>query len=165
MNSDFTAAVSRITEVVMFENWLRFYFIDEQDDKLYIRLPEKAMQQLRSRYANLYGLAEYLNEMEIEHKTSLEAVCLFVSQQMDGGANSEGLIARVFDSLQFQVKLQLFGSWVQSHEEQLDSAFMEFSEWQRLFAQWLERDEVREYARQLMDHTPLPATNSTDTTQ
>ena len=30
MNAEFDAAVNRITEVVMFENWLRFYFIHEE---------------------------------------------------------------------------------------------------------------------------------------
>lgn len=165
MIPDFTKAVDRIAEVVMFENWLRFYFIAEENDTLVLRLPEKAMEQLRKRYPGFYGLAEYLNNEEITHRSSMDAVCLFVAREMEGAVLPESVIGRVFDSPQFQVELQLFGSWVQSHEEQLDENFMEFSDWLSLFTAWKESDEVKQYAKRLAESMPLPASSTSTTTQ
>ena len=85
MASEFDQAVERIAQVVMFENWLRFYFIGEEEGgKLLIRLPEKAMEQLTARYGAFYGLAERLNNREVDHQTSINEVCLFVASEIDG---------------------------------------------------------------------------------
>ena len=144
MPHDFTSALSRITEVVMFENWLRFYFIAEEDEKLFIRLPDAALDRLRDEYPHTAGLAERLNGTEIDHQSSLNAVCLFVASEIDGVVISPTMIETVFNSPRFHAELQLFNSWVQAHEEQLDAAFMEFSLWQRLYQEWKESDAVRD---------------------
>lgn len=165
MNQDFHDAVSRMLEVVMFENWLRFYFIAEENDKLVIRLPKKSMEQLRARYASLYGLAEDLNGLEIDHQTSLRSVCMFVAKEIDGRAMSEDLIARVLDSPQFHIELQLFGSWVQAHEEQLDEHFLEFKSWREKFSAWEQTPEVRQYVKDLMEKMLLAQAEAPETTQ
>ncbi len=165
MSIDFDSAVKRIGEVVMFENWLRFYFIAEEGDKLFIRLPETAMERLRVNYAGLYGLAERLNGTEIDHKTSLSAVCMFVASEIDGVALPESLIGRVFDSTRFHLELQLFSAWVQAHEEQLDESFMEFALWRSMFEEWKGSSKVQEYIKTLMEKTPVSVRNTTETTQ
>ena len=166
MTSEFDGAVNRITQVVMFENWLRFYFISEEEDgKLFIRLPEKAMEQLRARYSSFYGLAESLNNREIDHQTSINEVCLFVASEIDGQSLSEQTISRVFDSSQFQVELQLFSSWVQAHEEKLDENFMEFSDWRELFEEWKHTDEVEEYRKSIVSHMSRLVQNASTTSQ
>lgn len=164
MLPDFQKAQLRITEIVMFENWLRFYFIAEEGDKLFIRIPEQAMAKLTSGYAHLAGLAERLNNKEIDHKTSMEAVVMFTATEADGNM-PEALIGQVFDSTRFHLDLQLFGSWVQSHEEQLDAAFMEFSTWKAMFADWRKSDEVRKYADELSVAMHRTVRNAPDTTQ
>jgi hypothetical protein len=141
------SAFDRVVEVVMFENWLRFYFLAEEGEKLFLRLPEKAMAQLKNRYAEFYGLAEYLQDTEISHEASVKAVCLFVSDGPGAIALPESRVAEVFDSSRFHLELQLFGSWVQGHEEQLDERFLEFSQWRELYARWKDTDEVRAYAQ------------------
>ena len=144
MRSEFDEAVQRISQVVMFENWLRFYFISEDEEgRLFIHLPDKAMEQLKGRYGAFYGLAERLNNREIDHQTSINEVCLFVAAQIDGSSLPERIISQVFDSLQFQVELQLFSAWVQAHEETLDGSFMEFNDWLRQYDLWKETDEVK----------------------
>ena len=165
MDADFDAAVARITEVVMFENWLRFYFIDEEDDTLVLKLPEKALEQIQKRYGNLHDLADRLNEREVDHQTSMNEVCLFVANDFSARGIPEEIASRVFDSPVFQLELQLFGSWVQSHEEQLDQGFMDFTAWQKGYREWRDTDEVREYSKKLGASIPTMSSNNSETTQ
>lgn len=163
MNTE--SETARIAEVVMFENWLRFYFIAEEGEALVLRLPEKAMEQLKKRYAEFYELAEYLNGEEVTHESSLKAVCMFVAGGFGGRALPESVVAEVFDSAVFHQELQLFSSWVQSNEEQLDQQFLEFSQWRDLYARWKETDEVREYREKLAEEMALAAADGPQTTQ
>lgn len=165
MSSSLTNAVERIMEVVMFENWLRFYFIAEEGDTLFIRLPEKALEQLKKRYGRFYELAERLNNVPISHETSMKEVCLFIADGIEGQPIPEDVISRVFESGEFQIAMQLFGSWVQTHERQLDASFLEFSEWGRLFAQWQEGEEVQEYRKTLAERQLLSGSNVSDALQ
>jgi hypothetical protein len=162
---EFDNAVDRVVQVIMFENWLRFYFIEEDGEALVIRLPEKAMEQLKSRYADFFDLADRLNNREVDHQTSMSEVCLFVTNDFSARRLPEDLATRVFDSARFMLEMQLFGSWVQSHEEQLDQGFLEFNAWLERFRQWRESADVREYAKTLASRNPTYACNTTDTTQ
>lgn len=165
MDADFDTAVNRVIEVVMFENWLRFYFLTEEDNKFVIRLPKKAMEQLESNYGTLFDLADRLNSREVDHKTSMAEVCLFVANDFSTKALPEELISRIFDSLHFQMELQLFSSWIQSHEEQLDQNFMDFAKWQKGYQEWRNTDEVQKYSKKLSSSIQTKPSNSFDTTQ
>ncbi len=165
MNAEFEVAINRVSEVVMFENWLRFYFIAEEGDKLFLRLPEQAMERLRAGYPSLYGLADRLNNTEIDHKTSLSAVCLFVASEIDGAALPESVIGRVLDSTRFHLELQLFSSWVQAHEEFLDESFMEFARWQAMYEEWKKTEEVQKLVKTLLENASLSVRNPSETTQ
>jgi len=145
MTPEIEAAAGRVADVIMFENWLRFYFISEEGDTLFIRLPEKAMEQIRQRCQSYYDLAAMLNNEEIGHQRSLKAVCMFISGGGGGTLLPDAVLADVFDSPKFQLELQLFTHWLQSHEEKLDERFMEFFEWQKAFALWKDTDEVKNY--------------------
>lgn len=155
MKSDFENAVERIVQVVMFENWLRFYFISEEEDTLLIRVPEKGMFMLQKHYPTFYGLAEGLNNREITHAASLNEVCLFVASEVSGNALPEALVSRVFDSPAFQIELQLFSSWVQNHESLLDERFMEFKEWLAQYDLWRKSDEVQACRKRMEEQVPL----------
>lgn len=165
MSTNLQDNIDRIIEVVMFENWLRFYFIAEEGDTLSIRLPEKAMEQLKKRYGHLYGLADRLNNVAISHDTSMNEVCLFISGGFDGHPMPDHVIADVFASAAFQVEIELFNHWVQAHEAQLDASFLEFSEWQRLFAEWEKADEVREFRKTLAERQVLSRSDASETVQ
>ena len=153
MASEFDEAVNRITQVVMFENWLRFYFIsEEKNGKLFIRLPENAMAQLKARYGAFHGLAERLNDREIDHQTSINEVCLFVAARIGGRGLSEQIVNQVFDSSPFQTELQLFSAWVRAHEEKLDERFIEFGDWLKQYELWKQTDEVEAYRKKIISH-------------
>jgi len=165
MTPELKQAVARITEVVMFENWLRFYFIAEQGDKLLMSLPEKAMEQLKERYASFYDLALHLNGSEIDPKTSMREICLFVSGDFNGRPVPEYILTQVFDSPAFQAEMQLFNYWVQAHEEQLDAAFVEFSGWLDQYRLWKDSDAIKEYADGLAAKLTFASADAPETTQ
>ncbi|ABB36861.1 hypothetical protein Dde_0060 [Oleidesulfovibrio alaskensis G20] len=152
MSTEFGKALNQIVEVMMFENWLRFYFINEEEDSaLLIRVPEQAEEHITKDYAHLAGMLELLNNKEITFESSRNAVCTFVATSLEGRTMRNDLAARVFDSSVFQLEMQLFNIWVQSHEEQLDKSFMEFSTWKSMFEEWKKSDKVKDYVAEMKD--------------
>ena len=155
---EFQNAVLRILEAVMFENWIRFYFLTEKLDApveegaekpLFVAIPEQGMQRIRELYPELLPLAESLNGKEISFALSQQAVCSFVMEHLDGKVMPQRMAETVFDSTTFQTRMQLFNAWVQMHENQLDQSFMEFGSWRELFAQWCSTDQVKELATRM----------------
>ncbi|MDE7241953.1 hypothetical protein, partial [Desulfovibrio sp.] len=163
---EFRNAVEQALEAVMFESWLRFYFIEElppepakagdgpgkapvDEERLAIRVPEKGMARIAELYPNLLPLAEGMNGHEVDFETSRRAVCTFVLGHLDGKTMPRDMAAVVFASSTFQVELQLFHTWLQLHEAQLDEGFQEFGAWRNLFAQWRATPGARELAEKL----------------
>lgn len=169
---EFQQAVVSILEAVMFENWLRFYFIAEKADAgdmdgertLYLAVPEKAMTRIREEYTHLLPLAEELNGKTASFENSQQAVCGFVVRHLDGKAIPRQMADMVFDSASFQTRMQLFNAWVQMHEEQLEQTFMDFSQWRGLFAQWCETDKVKELAGRFAAAAMKPAVPASEST-
>jgi hypothetical protein len=144
MSKEFQQAARQILEVVMFENWLRFYFLSETEGgKLALAVPEQALARIREHYAQLTPLAEELNGKEISFELSRQAICTFVAARLDNQALP---VNSVLDSSGFQLEMHLFNTWVQGHEEQLDTNFLDFAAWKRLFGEWRNSDKVKEWA-------------------
>ena len=100
MKNLFETAFDRIVEVVMFENWLRFYFITEKpeaDDAeaLFLAVPEQGMQRIGELHGHLLPLAESLNGKKIDFETSRSAVCTYVVTEVACGTppNRRAIIA------------------------------------------------------------------------
>lgn len=144
--NSFQKAVDQLIDVIMFENWLRFYFIrenaetdpeqDGEEPELYLELPEKAMNKIRELYPELYPLAERLNDKKIDFETSRQGVMTFIMENVDGKMMPRGEVQSVFSSRIFQQELELFHAWTQLHEEQLDQTFFDFGAWRTLFHEW-----------------------------
>jgi hypothetical protein len=147
MSTAFQQAARQILEVIMFENWLRFYFISEPEGGgLALAVPERGLARIREKHPRFMPLVEDLNGREISFEVSRRAVCTFVATQYDGKDMPVNMADLVLDSADFQLEMQLFNNWVQGHEEQLDKNFLDFSTWQRLFAEWRNSDKVKEWA-------------------
>ena len=159
---EFRNAVEQALEAVMFESWLRFYFIEElpptgdaeakapeAEERLAIKVPEKGMARIAELYPNLLPLAESMNGHEVDFETSRRAVCTFVLGHLDGKTMPRDMASVVFESATFQTGLQLFHAWLQLHEAQLDEGFQEFGAWRSLFAQWRATPGARELAEKL----------------
>ncbi len=155
----FAKGVETILEAVMFENWLRFYFISEkpdQEDALFLAVPEQGMNKIKELYPNLLYLAELLNGKELTFESSRTALCTFVVTEVDGKLIPQNMSDMVFDSSTFQIELQLFNTWVQSHEDQLDEGFLEFGAWKNFFSQWRNTEEVKEWRLQMHASATMP---------
>ncbi len=157
--SAFRKGVESILEAVMFENWLRFYFISEKPavkDALFLAIPEQGMERIKELYPHLYALAESMNGQELTFESSRTALCTFVAVELDGKRIAHNMSDTVFDSSTFQLELQLFNTWVQAHEEQLDQGFLEFGAWRNFFSQWRATDSVKEWALQMQAGAAMP---------
>lgn len=155
---EFQKAVWQVLEAVMFENWLRFYFISEKleaqegpdgEPPLFLAVPEKGMERIGELYPHLYPLAYSMNGQELTFESSQRAICTFVLEHLDGKHMARDTAGTVFNSTTFQVQLQLFNAWVQMHEDQLDKGFVEFGAWRNLFSQWRETPGAAELAGKL----------------
>ena len=150
MSTAFQLAVQQILEVIMFENWLRFYFISElEEGSLALSVPEQGLARIREQYPQFMPLVEELKGKEISFELSRRAVCTFVVTQLDGKAIPVNMADLVLDSAGFQLEMQLFNSWVQGHEEQLDKNFLDFSIWKQLFTEWRHSGKVKDWAASL----------------
>ena len=136
--TQFQTSVARILEVVMFENWLRFYFIAPEADgeDLSLAIPEKGLARIRELYPHLYPLAAQLNGKKIDFETSRAAVLAHIAGEVGGDGPEHYEIAQILQSATFQARLQMFHAWEQLHEDQLDQSFLEFGAWRNLFAKW-----------------------------
>ena len=141
----FRAAVGKMLEAVAFENWLRFYFVTEMTEegvapdaepRLFIIVPEKGMEKIARDYPELLPLARELNNGEITFETSQMAVCGYIVEHIDDKYVPRDTAAGVMDSTAFQTQLQLFNTWVQLHEEQLERDVLDFGTWLKLFGEW-----------------------------
>lgn len=148
---NFQKAVADILEAVIFENWLRFYFIVEkgEDERLFLEIPEKSMDKIKNLYPQYLPLAEGLENREIDFQTSQKAVCTFVLDHLDGHVFPQNMAQIVLSSAAFQLQMQLFNAWVQMHEDQLDQGFLQFDQWLDLFNQWRNSPGAKELLKKL----------------
>lgn len=147
---NFQKAVDEILRVIIFENWLRFYFIVEgKDGEIKLELPEKTLAKIAGLYPGYLPLAESLNGKTLDFETSRQAILMHVLDHLDGQKLPRGLADTVLSSSTFQTKLQLFNAWVQMHEDQLDQGFLDFGMWLGLFEDWAAGPGALDLARVL----------------
>lgn len=151
MQDDFQNAVITALEAVMFENWLRFHFISERDEKdgegepiLFLDIPDRTMEQIGKICAHLLPMAQDLRGKDATFENSQQAVVTFVT-----GVLGAEMAEKAFASGTFQIRNELFNTWVQMHEAALDAHPLPFDQWRSLFAQWCETDKVKEMALKL----------------
>ena len=172
--SQFQSAVAAMIEAVMFENWLRFYFISEKPDAapsggeapLFMAVPVKGMERIAELYPHLLPLADEMNGQEVTFEMSQRAICNFVATHVEGKSVARDSAAMIFNSSTFQVQMQLFNTWVQMHEDQLDRGFTEFGAWRKLFDEWRQTPGARELAEKLtISIQGAPAATGKETVQ
>ena len=120
----FQQAVVSILEAVMFENWLRFYFLREDEVSegkyvLSIAIPEKALDRIRERFFEFYPMAEELNGRELTLDVSRSAVCNFIRDTYEGDLIPQGSLSAYFDTHAFQIGLQLIEPFLAILERRL----------------------------------------------
>lgn len=151
---EFRIGVEEILQALMFENWLRFYFLREEkngegETVLRMELPEKSLDKIRKLYPELLPLAEQLNHKIVDFESSRGAVLTWVLDNLDGKKLPRGLVKTVLESAAFSVRSQMFHAWAQLHEDQLDQGFVDFGTWKKLFEEWARTPAAIELAKRL----------------
>lgn len=127
----------RILDAIMFENWIRFYFMEEESgDALRIKIPGERLELIKNLYPGLYPLAETLNNLPVEFETSRNAVINLLMNNREEAASAVNDIQNIFSSRDFQIQLQLFHTWLQTHTALLEQKFTDFGEWRDIFNEW-----------------------------
>ncbi len=98
-HSGFQNQVNAVLEVVMFENWLRFYFIQQgaDEDDLKIVLPAKTRDRIAELYPGLNPLAEKLDGRAIDFETSRNSVIDHIMKEIEGKSMPKGESAKIFN--------------------------------------------------------------------
>lgn len=149
INKAFTKAVEDITEVFMFDHWMRFYFIFEEDKKLLVKVPEETLEKIEKDYPMFKSLVDMQNNEEIDQQKSMNNVCSFIGARFDGTKYNSKIVPKVFDSKDFKLEMYLFNLWIKGHESYLESEVMDFNDWKDLYTGWRGQDEVKDYIERL----------------
>jgi hypothetical protein len=134
-------------DLVFFEQWLRFYFIVEENGKLYIRMPAGELDKARSLHPELIAVADALNEREIDHQAAMDALC--ESMMTGPHALSGEQWAEVLSGKNFRLTLELLSFWVQADEAALDESPLAFHDWKKRFQAWCENPSIKDYVARL----------------
>lgn len=151
---EFRKSVGEVLKILIFENWLRFYFLEDEsgaagEELLFIRIPEKAMAKIRNLYPEYAPLAEKLDGRPIDFESSRQAVLSHVLEYLDGLKLPRGEAQMVLNSQAFHIQNQLFSIWIQTHEAQFDQHFADFGAWLEIFAKWRQGPAAREIAENM----------------
>ncbi|GAB7081032.1 hypothetical protein [Megalodesulfovibrio paquesii] len=163
MQYDQADAVRQLSGVMKFENWIRFYFVREEGDALFVRIPAEAIAKMETQYPEYMELVNLLNNEAITYEKSVHMVCQHMISHFDGQVFPMGTVMDVMDTNAFQAEMQLFHVWAQHHEEQLDQGFFDFAKWLELYEEWKSLPQVQELLSKLKQ-SPIPTIScSTDT--
>ena len=141
----FNNAISKIIEAVMFENWLRFYFItpmqdengtDDNTEHLFLTLPDKAFKKIEELYPDLLPIVSFMNKKELSFELSQQTICTYIVENIDGNIIPRDTAQSIMNSMAFQTELDLFNTWLSLHQDQLEQGFSDFSAWRDMFSEW-----------------------------
>ncbi|MBI9081462.1 MAG: hypothetical protein JEY79_17185 [Pseudodesulfovibrio sp.] len=158
-------AIKDALEIFQFDQWLRFYFVEQKGEDLWIDIPEDVMTQVREDYPALHRLADLVNNAKTDYKRSHENVCAYVGARLDGQKYEATVLPQVFDSPSFKLEMYIFNVWLKMHEPHLDEEYMTFNDWMEMYEGWNSMDEVKEYRIKLVASGTYPDAPACKTTQ
>lgn len=158
-------AVKDALEIFQFDQWIRFYFVVEKNEELWIEIPDEVIAELKEKKPTFHGFADMVNNAVTDYKRSQDNVCSFVAARLDGQKYEATVLPQVFDDATFKVGMYMFNVWLKMHETHLDEEYMDFDGWMEMFSGWNSMDEVQEYRAKLMASGMDPQIPACDTTQ
>ncbi|MDL2306541.1 hypothetical protein LJC48_00740 [Desulfovibrio sp. OttesenSCG-928-C06] len=134
-------------ELILFEQWMRFYFIEEEDGIIYMRMPHDVFELVHLEFPSLFPVAEALNSRPVDHQATLA----ILSEAMLHGeyALSNGQWAEVLGGSGFKLTLTLLATWVEAEEDNLDAEPISFAGWLERFEVWRRSEPIVAYAAKL----------------
>ncbi len=143
MSSENTA-LSDVTRVFMFEHWLRFYFVQDQDGEIRLELTSAQKDRIHAEYRELGELAERMDGEVLSPEKCRAFIVDFLRDQYDGKKYPMGMVPQILDQAEFQLELALFNVWSSLHETQLETGILGFEKWEAFFKEWKESDQGRQ---------------------
>lgn len=142
-------AARQVVRILMFEHWIRYYFVTENNDKLFIEVPEDVLKQTFEGHPELAPLIDMVNHRQTSFELSHTNVCAFINAFLGTRAYDPQQLPGVFDDKGFKIDMYMFNLWIKGHERHLDNGVMSFSEWLEMYSSWLAMDEVKAYRAKL----------------
>ncbi len=149
-------AIQSLSRVFKFELWLRFYFIQDNEDKLSINLDDQMLEKLEKEYGHLSKLAGSMNHKEINPEICRKAITDHIMNEFDGSVYEIGLVPRILDNRIFKTEIQLFNTWVSLHEDQLDRKVLDFDKWLEIFDEWKKSESAQKIGLTLDAQSVMP---------
>lgn len=158
-------AVQDALEIFQFDQWLRFYYVVQKGDELWIEVPDDVMATIKTDHPALHRLADLVNNAVTDYKRSQENVCAYVGARLDGQKYESTVLPQVFDNSTFKVEMYIFNVWLKMHEAHLDEEKMDFNGWMEMYEGWNNLEEVKEYRAKLVESGTDPGTPQCSTAQ
>lgn len=147
-------AAEETSRVLMFDHWMRHYYVVEREGKMYISIPEDVMESIKQNEPEYFALAELVNEDELTYENSQATVLSYISARFDGKRYEATIMAKMFDSKEFKLEMYVFNLWMKGHEEYLNSNQLEFADWIEMITEWKKMDQVKTYLEKLYKNPP-----------
>ena len=133
MKNNLSPECALLRDLLLFEQWLRFYFITEEGEALVLHVPENVALRVRENASDLADLMDDLTDRQLEAADALAVVFAAAAEMLgEGGPAPEAL----FSDPALQTELGLFRGWVQEHERELDEKLYGFRAWLQRFDDW-----------------------------
>lgn len=145
-------ALIDVSRIFHFEFWLRYYFVEEKDGKIFIALNEEQRTQVRDQFSEYWDLAERMVGVPLSPELSQRVVVEFLQLHVDGVRYPHAAINEVLDSKEFSVEMHLFDTWINLHEEQLMKKIYGFDTWMHIYGEWKDTDKTKQMAQALRLH-------------
>ncbi|CCH48744.1 hypothetical protein [Pseudodesulfovibrio piezophilus] len=159
------SAIKDTLEIFQFDQWLRFYFVVQKGEELWIEIPDATLAWIKEHRPEMHRLADMVNNAVIDYQRSQDNVCSYVAARLDGQKYEKTVLPQVFDNSTFKVELYIFNVWLKMHEQHLDEEQLTFDEWVDMYANWNDLDEVKEYRAKLVENGTDPGMPECSTAQ
>lgn len=142
-------ALPEVARVFHFEYWLRYYFIEDRDNELFIVLSEEQRAQMQKTYPQFWELVERIQDLPLSPELSQQAVVEFLQLHLEGKKFPANMVVKVLDSKAFSIEMYLFDTWASFHEDQLAQKIYGFDYWMHAFSEWKNSEKGTQLAQSL----------------
>lgn len=142
-------ACAEMAKVFHFEFWLRYYFIEERDNEVYIELSEEQAKQMEIQFPDYWELVERVQDQPLSPELSQRAVVEFLQLNLDGKKFPPNTVPKILDSKEFSIDMYIFDTWVNLHEEQLMQKIYGFDYWMHAFEEWKNSEKGQQLVQSL----------------
>ncbi|MBU4525216.1 MAG: hypothetical protein KUA37_07070 [Desulfomicrobium sp.] len=142
-------ALNDMARVFHFEFWLRYYFIKEKDEGLYIELSADQAKQMQTQFPDFWELADSVQGRPLSPELSQQSVVEFLQVHLEGKKFPANTVLQVLDSKEFSVEMYLFNTWLDLHEEQLMQKIFGFDYWMLIYDEWKTTEKAQQLTHSL----------------